>query len=275
MTDLSLQEQITAASAYEDFFVPALFQEWAPRLADVAMLRPGQQVLDVACGTGVLAREAYLRVGAEGMVAGLDINPGMLSVAEQLEPMIKWRQGKAEALPYPDNSFDAVVCQFGLPFFDDQLKAVSEMLRVLVPGGRLALAVWAALGINSAYAAEVALLDRIGGREAAEALQAPFVLGQTHDLAVIFNHAGTSSLRITKYEGRGVFPSIRAMVEADLRGWLPVMGVQLAEDKIQMILDEAEQVLKPYVVGGGKVVFDCPAIIITGTKPADTQNSVD
>jgi hypothetical protein len=149
------------------------------------------------------------------------------------------------------------------------------MLRVLIPGGRLALAVWSALEINSAYAAEVALLDRIGSREAAEALQAPFVLGQTHDLAVIFNHAGTSSLRITKYEGRAVFPSTRAMVEADLRGWLPVMGVQLPEDKIQMILNEAEQVLKPYVVAGGKLVFDCPAIIITGTKSVDTQNSAE
>jgi ubiquinone/menaquinone biosynthesis C-methylase UbiE len=88
MTVPSLHEQIKAAVAYENFFVPALFQEWAPRVADGALLRAGQRVLDVACGTGVLAQEAYLRVGAEGLVVGLDLNPGMLSVAERLEPLI-------------------------------------------------------------------------------------------------------------------------------------------------------------------------------------------
>lgn len=273
MSDHSLHQQIAAATAYENFFVPALFQEWAPRLADAVMLRPGQRVLDVASGTGVLAREAYLRVGPEGMVAGLDVNPGMLSVAEQLEPMIKWRQGKAEALPYADEAFDAVVCQFGLTFFEDRSKAVSEMLRVLVPGGKLALSVWSALESSSAYAAEVELLDNFAGREAAEALQAPFVLGHTHELAVIFNHAGVASLRISKYEGRAVFPSIRSMVEADLRGWLPVMGVSLPEDKIQSILEEAETVLRTYVVDEkGTVVFDAPAILITGSKPVDSQD---
>jgi SAM-dependent methyltransferase len=273
MTDLSLQEQIAAAAAYEEYFVPALFQEWAPRVADAAMLRPGQRVLDVACGTGVLAREALLRVGEQGLVAGLDLNPGMLSVAEQQEPLIKWRQGKAEALPYGDGSFDAVVSQFGLPFFDDRLKAVNEMLRVLVPGGRLAIAVWAALDVNSPYAAELSVLERVAGHEAAEALQAAFVLGQTHDLAVIFNHAGVASLRISTYNGRAVFPSLRAMIEADVRGFLPVFGVLLPEQTIQEVLAEAERSMNTYVAPGGRVAFDRPAIIVTGSLPGDAPST--
>ena len=72
----AMQAQIDAATVYEAFLVPALFQEWAPRVVAAAQLQPGHRVLDVACGTGVLAREAALCVGSTGSVAGLDANPG-------------------------------------------------------------------------------------------------------------------------------------------------------------------------------------------------------
>jgi ubiquinone/menaquinone biosynthesis C-methylase UbiE len=98
-------------------------------------------VLDVACGTGVVAREAARRVGPAGAVAGLDRNEGMLAVARRMAPGIAWRHGLAEALPFPDGAFDAVICQFGLMFFEDRGKALGEMWRALRPGGRLAVAV--------------------------------------------------------------------------------------------------------------------------------------
>src|SRR5262245_6199314 len=107
-----------------------------PRLADAVRIRPGERVLDVACGTGVLARQAASRVGSEGSVAGVDPSPGMLAVAKRLAPAIAWRQGTAEALPFEDGSFDAVVSQFGMMFFADRGRAIREMLRVLIPGGR-------------------------------------------------------------------------------------------------------------------------------------------
>src|SRR5688572_11518476 len=132
----ALQAEIDAASAYEQPFVPALFQQWAPRIAVAARLQPGQRVLDVACGTGVLAREATSRVGPAGFVAGVDSNRGMVTVASRLEPRVQWRLGTAETLPFPDASFDAVLSQFGLMFFSDRARALREMLRVLVPGGQ-------------------------------------------------------------------------------------------------------------------------------------------
>src|SRR5688500_16775452 len=127
------QVNSSAAEIYESFFVPALFQEWAGRVADTAHIQLGQRVLDVACGTGVLARAAADRAGAGGSVTGLDINEGMLAVAAQKAPHIDWRQGQAEALPFEDGTFDAVVSQFGLMFFDDRAAAIREMRRVLRP----------------------------------------------------------------------------------------------------------------------------------------------
>jgi SAM-dependent methyltransferase len=266
MTDSLLQVQIEAAVAYEEFFVPALFQEWAPRVVAAAQVQSGQRVLDVACGTGVLAREAALRVGTAGAVFGLDPNPGMLTVARRLAPTIEWREGAAEALPFPDRSFDAVMSQFGLMFFVDRRKALNEMVRVLVPGGHLAVAVWDSLANTPAYAAEVALLERMAGHRAADALQAPFVLGDKEELFKLFSSVDVAALTITNHHGKAVFPSIRSMVEADLRGWLPVMGVVLPEDQIQHILEEAERILGIYVTPEGKVKFDSPAHIVTCTR---------
>jgi len=267
MSDVALEDQIAAATAYEDFFVPALFQEWPPRVLDAAQIQPGHRVLDVACGTGVLAREAASRVRPTGSVAGLDPNPGMLTVAKRLAPEVEWRQGTAESLPYPDQSFDVVVSQFGLMFFTNRRQALREMQRVLGPGGRLAVAVWDSLDNTPAYADEVALLERVAGRPAADALRAPFVLGNRTELATLFASAGMASSAITTHLGLARFPSIRSMVEADLRGWLPLVGVVLAENQIQRILEEAEHALSSYVTAEGRVAFDTPAHIITGTRP--------
>lgn len=261
------QEQIDAARAYEELFVPALFGPWASRVADLAEMRSGQRVLDVACGTGVLAREAAGRVGAAGSVVGLDPNPGFLAVAEELASGIDWRQGVAGALPFDDESFDVVVSQFGLMFFPDRDQAVAEMIRVLRPGGRLAVAVWDSLDNTPAYATAVALLDRLAGQAAADALRAPFVLGDPLALDRLFADSGFASVEVETRVGTGRFPSLRTMVEADLRGWLPVMGVNLEETVIQEILAQAERDLGAFVTAEGKVEFDSPALIVTATRP--------
>ena len=184
MNTASLEAQVKAANAYEALFVPALFGQWASRVIDAANLAPGQSVLDVACGTGVLAREARTRVGPTGYVAGLDPSLGMLTVAKELSPKLDWQQGMAESMVFPDASFDAVVSQFGLMFMD-RGKAIREMLRVLKPNGRLVVAVWDTLLNIPAYAAEVALLERLAGVQAADALRMPYVLGDRKILAEV------------------------------------------------------------------------------------------
>lgn len=270
MTDPTL-EQVGAATSYQDVIVPALMEEWAPRVADTAGIRPGHRVLDVACGTGVLTREAARRAGPSGAVTGLDLNPAMLAVAARLSPTLSWQQGNAESLPFPDQSFDAVVSQFGLMFVPDPVAALREMMRVLVPGGRFAVAVWASLSDTPAYAAEVALVERLAGRAAGAALRAPFALGDPARLAEICHAAGISDASVTLRHGQGRFPDIRSLVEIDLRGWLALAGsVALDEELIAEILRQAEVAVRPFVTDDrGGVVFDSPALLATAVKPGE------
>ena len=253
---------IDAATAYEALFVPALFRQWAPIVADAAGIKRGDRVLDIACGTGILAREAAVRAGPSGSVAGLDPHAGMLAVARGLSPAIDWQQGEAEALPFPDRSFDAVVCQFGLMFFSDRDEAIREMSRVMLPDGRGAVAVWDSIENVPAFAALVALLDSIAGTAAGDALRAPFVLGDREALTTLFQKAGAAPVDVTTHRGTARFPSTREFVEAELRGWLPVMGVTLTEREIERILAEAEAVLSSFVTTDGGLAFDISAHLV-------------
>lgn len=131
-----------APENYERFFVPAIGAPVADDLIKVAALRQNERVLDVACGTGVVARLASQLVGTEGFVAGLDVNPGMLAVARKTMPpavAAEWHEASAQAMPFPDASFDAVLCQMSLQFMPDKQAALREMRRVLSSGGRLIL----------------------------------------------------------------------------------------------------------------------------------------
>jgi ubiquinone/menaquinone biosynthesis C-methylase UbiE len=186
------QLQGNAAERYERWVVPFISGPWVPPLLDLLELRAGERVLDVACGTGVVSRLALRRVAPSGTVTGLDLNEGMLSVAGRL-PLppgltIDWRQGSALALPFADRAFDVVVCQHGLMFFPDRLKALGEMRRVLTPGDRVALSVWT--GPSPYFAAQREGLARYVSAEAASTSTVAFSLGDAAELGGLLKGAG-------------------------------------------------------------------------------------
>jgi SAM-dependent methyltransferase len=163
--------QVTAEAAelYERYPARYILGPWAPLLVDAARLAAGERALDVACGTGVVARIAAQRVGPGGRVVGVDLNPGMIAVAASLPALvgapIEWLERSAVDLQLPDASFDVVLCQQGLQFFPDKLVALREMRRVLDHGGRLALSVWT--GIGPYHVAVGDVLARFVGNAAA------------------------------------------------------------------------------------------------------------
>ncbi|MEQ6903440.1 methyltransferase domain-containing protein [Nocardioides sp. YIM 152588] len=255
--------QLTAEAAelYERFFVPALFDQWPGRLLDLAGVGPGDRVLDVACGTGVVARAARARVGAAGSVTGVDVNEGMLAVAAREGPEVAWLPGRAEALPVPSDSFDAVVCQFGLMFFTDPAAAVTEMARVVRPGGAVVVATWAGLPETPGYAAMVDLLDDLLGAAAAGALTAPFTVGTPDALAAAVGDP-LDDLEVRRLDGVARFDSIDAWVTTDVRAW--TLRDLIDDEQLATLLDHARVRLAGFCDADGRVAFPAPALVAVG-----------
>jgi ubiquinone/menaquinone biosynthesis C-methylase UbiE len=164
--------------AYNEFFVPRLFEPWAKVLLEGADLRRGESVLDVATGPGTVARLAAVRLGAEGRVVATDIAQPMLDIAKAKAPPggapIEYLNSPAAPLAAATGAFDAVLCQQGLQFFPDLPAALREMRRVLKPGGRAAIAVWAELDRNQIFAAFHAALRATAPDALADLITAPF-----------------------------------------------------------------------------------------------------
>ena len=257
--------EIAAATFYDDIFVPALFASWVAPLASLAGIEPGQWVLDVACGSGIVARELEAGLAPGVRLVGLDLAPGMLAVAGARAGWAEWRHGDACALPFADASFDRVICQFGLMFFAERDQALAEICRVLRPGGRFALSVWDSLESNPGFAGKVAILDRMAGRRAGDALRAPFCLGERQALQQLLEGSGARDLRIETRAGEARFASLRQFVDAELRGWLPVMGVQLDDDAINAIFAECQRELGAYI-GGDGFTMPVSAHLAAGSK---------
>jgi SAM-dependent methyltransferase len=204
----------TAPEIYAEHLVPAVFAPWAPVLLDAAAVGIGHTVLDVACGTGVVAAAAAERVGPSGAVTGVDINPGMIAVAARTRG-VRWAQADAARLPFPDGGFDRVLCQAGLQFVPDRLGALREMRRVLRPGGRVALLVWRALHHSPGFAALADALQAVVGPEAAAVMRAPFVFGDDpRPLVSLLDSAGFGDVDVQARAGIVRFASVEAFVRS-------------------------------------------------------------
>jgi SAM-dependent methyltransferase len=259
------QVSTEAAEVYESCFVPAIFGAWASRVADAAGIRRGDRVLDVGCGTGVLAREALRRVGREGQVVGLDLNEGMLAVAARTEPGIEWRQGDAASLPFEDASFGVVVSQFALMYFPERATSLSEMWRTLASGGRLAIAAWAPLSHARGYQILVEVTTRLCGGEAARVLAAPFVLGDQAGLAELFVKSGILDANVTLHEGSIRFPSVNEFIRVEVHG--SPLADMVSGDAMEYLSSESERALAEFVVPSGEIVMPMDAHIVTASKP--------
>jgi ubiquinone/menaquinone biosynthesis C-methylase UbiE len=260
------QELVEAGRGYESLFVPALFEQWTKHLIEGAGIESGSQVLDIACGTGVLARRALSRTRPGGRVVGVDPAPGMLFAAREIEPRVEWVLCSAESLELENETFDCVISQFGMMFFKDRQKSADEMFRVLKSGGSLAIAVWNTVEQNPAYADIIAVLQEQVSTAAADALRLPYSLGNTTEVTTSLKNAGFGSIGVETKSEMARFPSSRHMVEAELRGWLPLFDIFLSEAEIDDVLVESDGILSKYTGPSGEAIFPTSAHVITARK---------
>jgi SAM-dependent methyltransferase len=250
------------AEIYDQKFVPALFAQWGPVVAQAAQVGTGMKVLDVGCGTGALALAALDLVGAGGEVIGVDPNPEMLAVASSKSALVRWVHGRAENLPFGDEEFDAVVSQFAAMFFEDRATALCEMQRIVRPGRYVAVAVCGDVDKSPGYSRFAALLDRLFGRDIGEAFRAPFVLGRDNVLREIAGTAGIERASIQRATGTVRFRSIADLVSTE-RACAWTLGGLLNQDQFEHLLREAETELAAWTTVEGRIEFDMPALILS------------
>jgi ubiquinone/menaquinone biosynthesis C-methylase UbiE len=177
----------SSAELYERYLVPAITSIWAIDLVDRVQPQPGQSILDIACGTGVVARMIGERIGV-GRIVGLDLNAGMLAVARAAATTgapIEWREGSALSLPFDDASFDLVLCQLGLQFFPNKSLALREMKRVMMTSGRVALSVYSAIERTPAAFAFVSALEKSLGPDASKIKRSEHIFPDANDVRTL------------------------------------------------------------------------------------------
>lgn len=215
MTDADASETPSPSELFEHFFGPALFVPWTDVLLDYAEPQPGERVLDLACATGIVARRVASTVGPDGDVVGVDLNPEMLAVAREQavaeDVPVEWLECDAAALDLPDRSFDLVLCQQGIQFFDHPDRALSETRRVLAEGGRLALNVWQPLERHPVYDALLSAEAEHLGADLEE-VATPFTFGQAERLRTMLGEAGFDDVEVTEHELDVTFEDPEAFV---------------------------------------------------------------
>lgn len=258
--DLSTEQ----ARAYDDVFVPALFAQWVPTLLARAGVTPGQRVLDVACGTGVVARQAADVVGRTGTVTGIDLNPAMIEVARERASAIDWLVGDAVDLPMDRDTFDVVLCQSALFFFADAQQAVREMARVVRVGGAVALQTYAGLDEQPAYGPFVASVARHAGDEARDLMGTYWSRGDLGGLRSLLANAGLVTAAADSVLGHVRFPSIDAFVSTEIRA--TPLASRVDDATCAAILEETRQALADREEPDGSVVLPIRACFVAGHK---------
>jgi ubiquinone/menaquinone biosynthesis C-methylase UbiE len=248
-----------AAEFYERY-VRLLMEPWVQCLVDVAALQPAEHVLDVACGTGFVARLAAERVRAKGRVVGIDLNAGMIEAARAASRQgaavrIEWRTGDAGALPFENDVFDVVLCQQGVQFFPDRVHALLEMRRVLRVGGRLAFTVWSAIGDTPYHAALADALARHLSAEAGSMARASSALHDPVELHGLVASAGFRNVSVRRTIKTTKLPLPTEFVPGHLAA-LPMAQeiARLSAERRDALVQEMAEALSAYVDRGQSVL---------------------
>ena len=262
----------SAAELYQRYLVPAITTKWAEDIVGRGRPRPGEAVLDVACGTGVVARSVAKALG-DGQVTGLDLNEGMLAVARSVPSEgapIKWIYGSALDLPFPPGSFDLVLCQLGLQFFPDQARALREMIRVLRSSGRAALSVYSPIERTPGANAFVLALDAVLGADASRIKRGEHSFADPAQLEALLKDAGFGVIEVRSVVQTIVFPSVLDYVRFQLLATpMTVLVKDMTETgrqaTIASVASKTAALSTPEMLEDGKFAFPQEAYVAVAT----------
>jgi ubiquinone/menaquinone biosynthesis C-methylase UbiE len=248
---------MTPAEVYDQEVVTNIFSEWTPQLVATGAPAAGERVLDLACGSGSVARAAAPALGPSGAIVGADPNPGMLAVARargvEGGATVEWVEAPAQHLPLPDDHFDLVLCQQGLQFVPEKEAAAAEIARVLRPGGRLALSVWSGLDANPVQLAyNESLVVHVG----AAIFTAPFSFGDPTALRTLLEGVGLVDVTVVEETRHARFDSVRHFAEVHVIGAaavIPELAALSPEERDRIIewsTTDLTATAGPYLDGG-------------------------
>jgi SAM-dependent methyltransferase len=273
MSDGHWQLEGSAAQLYERYLVPAITAKWAKDLLDRAQPCEAEAILDIACGTGIVARLAARRL-RRGHITGLDLNPGMLAVARNTPAegaAISWMEGSALDLPFRSETIDVVVCQLGLQFFPDQGKALGEMCRVLKPKGRAALSVYSGIERTPGANAFVLALEEVIGPGASRIKRGEHSFTEPAQLEALLRGAGFVAVDCQTVEQTLVFPSVLDYVRFQLLATpMTILLRNRSEHESQAIISSIESrtmaFSSPAMLVGGRFTFQQQAYVAVARK---------
>lgn len=245
-----MEQQDSWQARYEKELVPSLFRPWSLSTVALAELQQGEHILDVACGTGVVARRALADVGPQGKVVGFDLNAGMIEVARSLpsSDAIEWVEGDALQMPFADEQFDVVLCQGGLQFMDDKVQAVREMYRVLKAGGRFVLLLFRDIQYTPGFALLAEKIAPYTDQRALTSIHTPFTLGNSEEMQHLLREVGFQHIAL-RHETKEIhFPSAEYFIRARLTA--TIVKDTITEDVVARAVQEVSAALQPYVING-------------------------
>jgi ubiquinone/menaquinone biosynthesis C-methylase UbiE len=255
------QLELEGARFYEENFVPSLFENWAKRTVEELSLSDGDQLLDIACGTGIVARIAQASKINELRITGIDINEAMLEVAKEIEPEIDWIKGSAQNLPFDDQSFEKISCQFGFMFFEDQVKSLNEMKRIRKSEGKTIIGIWDTIEANEGYFDLLQIIENIGGEDLGQILRSPFKLGDKDEINKIVKSSEISNYKIETIRTKVEFRSIDHWIDCDVKA--SPIAEEISDQQYSELLKKAKLRLNKYLTEDQKVRFNMSAHIVT------------
>jgi ubiquinone/menaquinone biosynthesis C-methylase UbiE len=257
--------QTNFADTYERALVPAIFGRYARDLIERARpIGPSARILDVGCGTGIVARLLRERLGGAVRISGVDANPMMVAKARALAPDLDWHDGNAMALPFSADAFDLLFCQEALQFVPDRAQAVREMRRVLAPGGRVYVSTWRSRR-------ECPLIDAlvgVGERHLGASNDRRFSLSDGDALRGLLVEAGFADVRLEAVTLTEHHVDVNARLNV-MAASFDLSGLSDDERERRLAAVEAESIpiLARFAVDGGGYTTTSSANVVTAIVP--------